>query len=329
VRRPRTSLLPAALVCALLAALVPATSASAEVRVGEATQPATPGAEPEADVLAAHAEYDSSTGFVVFKVTTAAAPQTVDPAGEESEAEMETALFSPAACNLRSIEHSDFPQFFLNSQYEEGGRTFWQVEESEESDPEPPDTEGPATKASAGTTTTLSATVPQIANQAFSCAGATVVDPGSPTQGKPLVFPIAVPPPPPPPAETTITPPALTQTVAPPSPGPVPGPAPTVLSIARSKPLTLKPGRWTTVKIKVTDASGPASEPGTLRLQVPKGVTAKPRTQRLPGLPAGGSWTVSARVRLTGKAKAKSTIALTATAGATTATGSLAQKSQD
>jgi hypothetical protein len=318
--RPRTYLLPAALACALLAALVLAAAASAEIRVGEASQPATPGVVPEADVLAAHAEYDSATGSVVFEVTTAAAPQAVTPGGEESSAEMKTALLSPAACRLASIGRSGFPILYMNSEYKEGGRTFWELWETEESDPEPPATEGPATKASAGTTTTLSVVAPAFANQAFDCAGVTVIDSESSVSERPLVFPLAVPPPPPPPAETTTTTTAApTQNVAPPPPGP----APAALSIAKAKPLKLKQGKWATVKVKVTNTGGSASDPGTLRLKAPKGVTAKPETQRLPALPSGGSWTVSARVQLTAKAKAKSTVALTATAAHTTAKGSL------
>jgi hypothetical protein len=328
VRRPRTFPLPAALACALLVALALAATASAEVRVGEASQAATPGVEPEADVLAAHAEYDSATGSVVFKVTTAAVPQTVTPGGEESEAELKTVLFSPRNCILTLIGRSGFPILYMNSQYAEGGRTFWELWATEDSTPDEPETEGPATKALAGATTTLSVAAPKFADEAFDCAAVAVVDPGSQTEGKPLVFPIAVPPPPPaPPAETTTTTtPGPVQTVAPPPPGPAPAPA--ALAIVKAKPLKLKPGKWTTVKIKVTNTGGSASEPGALRLKAPKGVTAKPETQRLPGVPAGGSWTVSARVQLTEKAKSKSTVVLTATAGAAGAKGSLVLERQ-
>ena len=49
----------------------------------------------------------------------------------------------------------------------------------------------------------------------------------------------------------------------------------------------------------------------------------KPQRQRLPALLPGESWTVSARVELTEKAKATSTVGLTASAGGLTATGSL------
>lgn len=58
-----------------------------------------------------------------------------------------------------------------------------------------------------------------------------------------------------------------------------------------------------------------------------KGVLVKPEVQKLPGLAPGTSWTLSARVQLTARAKPKSTLSLTGTApGATTATGSLLVK---
>ncbi|HVV89753.1 MAG TPA: hypothetical protein VHB53_04605 [Solirubrobacterales bacterium] len=58
-----------------------------------------------------------------------------------------------------------------------------------------------------------------------------------------------------------------------------------------------------------------------------KGVLVKPEVQKLPGLAPGTSWTLSARVQLTARAKPKSTLSLTGTApGATTATGSLVVK---
>jgi len=318
----RRSLAPTVLICALLAALALAATASAEVRVGEKTAAPDASIPAEADVIAAHAEYDSTTGSVVFQITTAAAPQTLNPKGEENQSQMVGALFSPRTCGLAFIGRSGFPLLSLKTSYAEGARTFWELVETEESTPEAPDTEGPAIKASAGTTTTLSVATAKVADQGFSCAVVGVVDPASPGELKPLVFPIAAPPPPPPPADTT---PTTTTTVAPVqsvSPAP-PAPAPAALSIARSRPLKLKPGKLTPVRIKVTNTGGTSSVPGSLRVKGTKGVTVKPETQRLPLLPPGGSWTVTAKVRLTKQAKAKSTLALTAAAGATVAKGSL------
>jgi hypothetical protein len=317
---------PTILICALLAALALAATASAEIRVGEKTVAPDPSVAPEADIIGARAEYDSTTGSVVFQITTAAAPQPLNVEGEENESQMLGGLFSPRNCTPAIIGDSAYPLMALRTSYAEGGRTFWELKETSGSIPKAPETEGPATKVSAGTTTTLSVALPKVANQEFSCAVVGVIDPLGPAELRLVAFPIAVPPPPAPPAETTKTttaPPS--QTGAPPPPAP-PGAA---LSIARSKALTLKEGKWKTVKVKVTNMGGSASAPGSLRLKAPKGVAVKPLAPRLPALPAGGSWVVSARVKLTETAKAKSTIALTAAAGGITAKGSLVLTRQD
>ena len=318
----RRLLVPTTLICALLAALALAATASAEIRVGEKTAAPDPSIAPEADVIAAHAEYDSVTGAVVFQITTAEAPRPLNAKGEANESQMLAGLFNPRNCIATVIGSAAYPLLALRTEYAEGARTFWELSETPESTPKAPDTEGPATKVSAGVTTTLSMAAPKAANQGFSCALVGVYDPSEPAEAKLLAFPIAVPPPPAPPAETPKTSPPA-QSVAPAAP------APAALSIARSKPLKLKEGKWKTVKVKVTNTGGSASAPGTLRLKAPKGVTVKPEAPRLPALPVGGSWTVSTQVRLTAKAKMKSTIALTAAGGGITARGSLVLKRQD
>jgi hypothetical protein len=135
-----------------------------------------------------------------------------------------------------------------------------------------------------------------------------------------LVFPIAVPPPAPPADPGTAQ--NQTQTAPPAASKPVPA----ALSIAASKPLRLKAGRWRTVRIKVANTGGTATAPGSLRLRAPRGVLVKPKRQKLPILSASGSWTLAAKVRLTGKAKRKSTVPVTATAGSLAAAGSLVLK---
>jgi hypothetical protein len=321
----RRLLAPTTLICALLAALALAATASAEVRVGEKTWPADPAVAAEADIIAAHAEYDSATGSVVFQITTLAAPQPLNAKGEANESQMLAGLFNPRNCISTILGDTAYPVLALKSSYAEAGPTFWEIRETSASVPKDPETEGPAAKVSAGTTTTLSMAAPKAANQAFSCAVVGVLDPLGASEPKIVAFPIAVPPPPAPPAETPKESPPAQAAPAPPAPAP----APAALSIAGSKPLQLKEGRWRTVRVKVTNTGGSASAPGTLRLRVPKGVTVKPEAPRLPALPAGGSWTVSTRVRLTEKAKAKSTIALTAAAGGLTAKGSLVLRRED
>jgi copper chaperone CopZ len=106
-----------------------------------------------------------------------------------------------------------------------------------------------------------------------------------------------------------------------------PAPLPPALSIPKPKPMTLKVGKWKTVKIRVTNTGGTDAVQGSLRIKAPKGVLVKPEKQQLPTLAPGASWTVSLRLELTKKAKEKSTLTFTGTAaGAVTATGSFVLK---
>lgn len=318
MNRARKLLVPSILVCALLALALAAT-ASAEVRVGEATAPANPSLNPQADVIAAKAEFDSSTGSLTFAVTTVAPPSPGTEA-EPSELQMAAGLVTTNTCSLLTFNTPAFPMFAFEYQYAEDIPPVWRIIESAAAEPKLPETLGVAVKSTVGTTTTLSAMVPKAVNGPFNCAVAYVLDPSSSTAPELLFFPIAVPQPPPPPVTT----PAPTQSQAPP-------PAPqavAALSIAKAKPLKLKAGKWKTVRIKVADTGSAATAPGSLRLKAPRGVLVKPEKQRLPVLSAGGSWTVSAKVQLTAKAKKKSKLALTATAGGLTAKGTLVLKRQ-
>src|SRR5262249_14430410 len=128
--------------------------------------------------------------------------------------------------------------------------------------PKPPFIEnGPAARTVVGTTINLSGTVASLANQGFNCAAAVML-PSNHEEPVYLIFPIAAPLPPAPPAETPkASNPA--PTVAPPPPAPTPA----ALSIARSKPLRATPGKWTRVRITVTNTGGSSSAPGSLRVK--------------------------------------------------------------
>ncbi len=315
MKRARRLLVPSILAVALLA-LALAASASAEVRVGEATAPANPSLNPQADVIAAKAEYNSATGSQTFTVTTVAAPSPGTEA-EPSEMQMAAGLVTTNTCSLLAFNTPAFPMFAFEYQYAEDIPPVWRIIESAAAEPKLPETLGVAVKSTVGTTTTLSAMVPKAVDGPFNCGVAYVNDPSWPRVPEMLIFPIAVPPPPP------ATPPAPTPSLAPAPAAPQPAAA---LSIAKAKPLKLKVGKWKTVRITVADTGGAATAPGSLRLKAPRGVLVKPEKQRLPVLSAGGSWTVTAKVQLTVKAKKKSTVTLTATAGSLTAKGSLVLK---
>jgi hypothetical protein len=316
----RRLLVPSVLVCALLAALALAATASAEVRVGEASAPVNPLVAPDANVIAATAEYDSGTGRLTMTVTTAAAPK--PPTGEE-QFTMYAGVATPRVCAI-AAEFPAFPTFNFVLPYEAEAPAQWVINENETSTPKFPETAGLAAMTVEGTKTTFSVTAPKAVNQPYNCAVAEVVDFNA-GEADVLLFPLtAKVEPPAPPAQT----PADNSGPAS-SSGPPPAPpahAPGALAIAKSKPLKLEGGKWRTVRIKVSNTGGTATAAGSLRLKAPRGVLVKPERQRLPVLTPGSSWTVSARVQLTATAKAKSTIALTASAASLIARGSLALK---
>src|SRR5690349_14944775 len=115
MKRARKLLVPSILACTLLALGLAAT-ASAEVRVGEATGPIDPAVKPEANVIAARAEYDSATGAMTLKVTTVAAPWPGTEA-EPSELMMVAGLGSPLVCNASSLGTSAYPTFDVQYRY--------------------------------------------------------------------------------------------------------------------------------------------------------------------------------------------------------------------
>jgi hypothetical protein len=318
MKRTRRLLVPSILACVLAAALVLAATASAEIRVGEATAPVDPAIPAEADIIGARAEYDSDAGAVTFKVTTAALPSPGTEA-EPNGMEMDVGLASTSVCAPSVIGGGNlYPTFAINYSYVQPGFVTWWLLESAGSEPKVENgTAGLATRSASVTTTTLEGSGPKAADQPFTCAAAQVRN-GFEILGQPLVFPIAVPPPPAP-ANPTPTPSQALAAAAPHA-------APAALAIVRSKPLKLRAGKWRTVKIKVANTGGAATAAGSLRLKAPRGVLVKPEKQRLPVLSAGGTWTVSAKVRLTRKAKKKSTVSLTAAAGGITATGALVLK---
>lgn len=319
MKRARRLLVPSILACALLALALAAT-ASAEVRVGEASGPVDPAVKPEADVIGARAEYDSATGILTFKLTTVAAPWPGTEA-EPSELMMVAGLGNPLVCNASALGTSAYPTFGVQYRYAESGHALWVIEESAGDTPEVPETLGEAAVSTSAGTTTFVATAPRAVNKPYSCAIASVRAGVGAPEAEPLIFPIAVPPPPPP---TAVTTPAPAPTRAPAS-APL-HPAPAALSIARSKALKLKLGKWKTVRIKVANTGGSATVRGSLRLKAPRGVLVKPEKQKLPVLGAGESWTITAKVQVTAKAKKKSKVAVTATAGGVTAKGSLVFK---
>ena len=302
---------PALLIAALAALLVFAATAAAETRTGETTTTVPGGGVTSADatLVRSSASYETTSGSVGFDITTAAEPQ-AEKEGEASDTVADIALISgTSGCSLAALQQKQYssPVVVIESHYDEPTVAGAAVPASFESLPL---FSIPVAKTVSGTTTTLGLALPEIANQGFNCA---LIETQEAAGGSLMVFPIAAPPASPAPP----TPPA------PPAPAPA---SPPVLAIAKSKPLKLKVGKSKTVKVKVTNTGATATAQGSLRMKPTKGVLVTPETQKLPALAPGASWSVSVRVKLTGKAKPKSTLSLTGTASGVTAKASLVVK---
>jgi hypothetical protein len=318
MKKLRRLLVPTVLACALLAALALAATASAEVRAGETTSPENPAISGKGDILKATASYDT-TGAITFNITTR------EPFGENDELNVAGVLGQPYEGNCRFSETSglqivpplveiyaigrnpEFPEVHtppswieLNEGAETGGL-------------------GRATRTLDGTTTTLKATSSELAAKPFTCAFIAIQTPGTaPTSETPGKAPVTL-------DEVSFLLSTVPTPPAPPAP-PAPQPPTPALSIATPSPVTAKAGKWTKVQFKVANPGGAAVGPIAFKAKAPAGVIVRPGAPKLPALLAGQTWTVNLQVKLTEKAKPKSTITLTGTSGALTATGSVLVK---
>jgi hypothetical protein len=323
---------PALFLVALAALLALAATASAETRGGESSTvvaEATP--TPVATLVKATATYESS-GNAVFQITTAA------PENPASEGEIWGTLATVPNCGSTSQET------FFNELFFESTPPILVVEDKFAL-PEVEAVAGalfagkpvPGTKAVSGSTVTLTATSSEIAEGEFNCALIAASDKrefhveegdvgvGSTFMSVPLV------------ARPDSPPPSSGSGTGSSSSGPGSGsgpqgssapaaPAPPALSIGKLKPVTMKAGKWQTVKVTVTNTGAGGSAAGSLRVKGSKGAIARPERQQLPALAPGRSFTLTFRVQLTAKAKKRSSVALTATASGLNATGSLVVK---
>lgn len=296
----------------MVACLALAATAAAEVRNGEFKAVADPSIEPEFDVTNAKASYDTTPGTVDWTITTAAPPTT-------PEWKVTTALYiAKGLCTLPALEFGGFilPVFEISASHGEPFGNAALFSTSAMLEPL-----GPATYSLTGSTTSLAATYPAIADRDFNCA-AVLTEGAAAGKGTPRVFPISGPPPAPaPPSPSSSESGSGQATVKPPAP------APAKLAIVKPKPVELTVGKWKTVTIKVTNAGGTGTAQGSLRVGASTGINVRPAKQKLPALAPGASWVESVRVQLTTAAKQKSTLQVTGTASGLTAKSSLIVKS--
>jgi hypothetical protein len=318
----RRLFLPVLLICLLTAGLALASSAAAQPKAGEGTSPADMSLAGEVDLLKGTALYDPATGAATFTLTLREAPGTNT---EEESPRVEyggVVVTATRPCTEAGLEEEEkagggFPAFeAIGFSKPEAGEPEAASLYLTKPLSEPPNLAelGPATKSVAGTAVTLSGSDSRAVNGPFTCVEVIAIQQDEPHGHDILLFPLVALPEPPPAVVPT-----------PPVPAPAAAPAVAVLSVGKLKPLTLKPEKWTPLRIKVTNTGGTATVPGSLKLKLPRGLKVRPVSarQQVPAIQPGGSWTVAFRVKPTEKTKPKSTISFVAQAGSVIARGSL------
>lgn len=322
MRRLPRRLVPATLACALVLALAFAATAAAETKIGEANSIENSGLAGEADIIAASVSYDTVAGTVTVNATTREAP------GNNKELVLFGGLLSTknsASCiamnpETGGSEEDAYPTFSLTAPYSpEGGTEAAWLYAGRKEEGLNSENAGTGTRSVSGARTTIVATTDKAVEQAFNCALVGVIEGNQPADY--LLFPLL--------SQSTLrpsnaTPSQPSQTTS----APAPAFAPAALSIAGSKPLKAKTGKWTKVRIKVSNTGGTAVGPIALKAKAPAGVIVRPGSPKLPALLGGQTWTVLLHVKLTERAKARSTIFLTGSAAGLSAKGSVVVKSR-
>jgi hypothetical protein len=283
---------------ALAMSLAFAASAAAEVRSGSATD----GTEPERipgsiDIVGVSSAYDTA-GSLSVAVTT------LEPPPVPTEEVVLTARFG-----VVSGDECVSPIAVIVGSYTQPAEVAWATTSGGE---------GVGAESISGTTTTLTAADPALANQPFDCVEPaiyeTVEGPTGETElelTEGLLAPIQLigPPPPPPPAPAPSDPAPTT------TPPPPPKPKPNL--IVAPKTATLHRKAWKKVTVKITNTGDAAARKVTLKLGKAKGVAIKPRSRKLKlkSIAAGKSKVAAFKAKLTAKAKASSKLRLTVTGG--------------
>jgi hypothetical protein len=345
MHKTRRPFIPLILSAVLTAFLLFAATAAAETQIGEGTSPEQPALPGEGDLLKASLEYDSITGSATVALTTRQAQESIPEAKRPEIQYLAVLLNVNFPCSREGFEAAAkqagegqkglvaYPVYELFSANEpitepppgqpvaQAYGAFVASEKEMENGIEAGNFAA-GTKVVSGTTATMSTTSAKAANLHFNCAEVVAQNLGLGGESDVLLLPLTTKPEPPPVQNPTPAP------TSPPAPAATPPAA--VFSIGKAKkPPKLKVGKWTTVKVKVTNIGGTATAPGSLQLKATKGVVVKSGRQKLPVLLPGGTWTVSYKVEMTEKAKATSTLSLIATGGGLTGKGSLVVKRKD
>lgn len=319
MKNPRLLLLPAVL-CALLAALVLASGASADTYVGEAISPVNSAiANGEEDLLGTTVEYESAVGSLTVTATTRSAPT------ENTSLALVGGVFHSPSGNCaypQTQEESEalYPVLEIDSPYakvEGHDESVWLFEKKSE-EQVTQENSGRAARSVAGAKATLTATPTTAASVVFNC-GLVGISRSNEGPTDYVTFPLT--------RKVEPTPPAVAAPVVITVPVAVPAPIlKGALLFPHAAPLKLERERWTTVRFKVSNPGTGAIGPITIKAKAPKGVLLEPGAVKLPALLPGQTWPASFRMKVTDAAKTGSKIALTATATGLSASGSIAIK---
>lgn len=282
-RKSRLGLVAVLVVMGL--SLVLAATAGAEVRSGSVTDPVDGGLPAGLDLVSVDVGYDPTAGTITAQMTTRGAPELGLPAG--------------LAIGLGALQNGECagPYALILGIDSSPPEAAWQFGVSE----------GSAAMSVNGTTTSLSATGPALAGQAFNCAeGLSFVREGGSTVFKDDTAPIqlAGPPPAPPAAPSNPTPA--------PTPASPPTPTPKPNLVVPSKTVTLQRNAWKKVAVKITNTGDAAAVKVAVKVGKARGVAIRPKSGKLnlKSIAPGKSKVVAFKAMLTRKAKRSSMLTL-------------------
>jgi hypothetical protein len=279
---------------------IAAAPASATLRTGGGTDAAGDGsAGASRDVTGVQASYDDASGAIGFQVTLAATPS----GGDGS--------LVAAAVGTKQPNGSCTSPWGIVGATVAGANPTWL-----RNDGSGTVASGTATPSLNGATLGLSASDPSLAGQSWNCILVAISDPtGTTIYDGAGPFDIAAAPTPPP------------QPAPNPQPAPQPKPAPKRAQLAvdvTGIPTTIRRNRWMRLKVAVANPGSASARRVRLAFGSARGLSARPRSRTFKLIRAGSRSTATVRVKLTGRARKTTRVAVRASAGKLVARQTLA-----
>ena len=276
-----------------------AAPASAAVRSGGGSDASGDGSAGLArDVTGVQASYDDASGAIAFQIAFAAAPS----GGDGS--------LVAAAVGTKQPNGSCTSPWGIVGATVAGANPTWL-----RNDGAGTVASGTAIASPSGATLGLGVTAPALAGQSWNCVLVAISDPtGTTIYDGAGPFDIAAAPAPPAPAPT-------------PQPTPAPKPAPKRAQLALNVsgiPTTMRRNRWMRLKVAVANPGSASARTVTLAVGSARGLSARPRRKTFTLIKAGRRATATVRVKLTGRARKTTKVAVRASAGKLVARQTLA-----